>query len=295
MIRRRPALLACAAAAAGVLIIAAIDGSGVLRPLPAAAQVVRRMTHAWEELPGYEAEVSAGKWVSMGGGPQACRQWYSRDGAFILAASDQMGFRHVERWEGQTWDYYQPGVDLQVRMTLRNLDRAPYARWLITGFPSLGDLVRTIQDATETRVTGAAMTETGRQWIVDCRPRRLATPAGAGEQDRAFLENAFGRPWRVWLSETTSLPAHVIIGPETEQPFRVGIAAVKSGTPTLPADWRDVLGSGTKVRARLSLQVDVPSAESRAAARAAIQGRVGLWQRSMYARTHPGPTPSRRR
>jgi hypothetical protein len=285
--RRRVKTLPWLAAAVGVTIAGAIlaDLSGILRPLPEPQALLKRMETAWQKAPGYHAEVSIGDWGAGGAGaPSTSLQSFWKDGdELALATQDMAGFRHAERWKGEAWSYYQPGAEIQANVHVANSGEVPFARWFVTGYPTLGDLVTVVTQARDARVLGREPLTSGSAWTLECHPVLPAATGGAAVKGLSdFYQRHFTRTWKVWISEQTLLPVHIwMTGDPSEPVIRVGVDNLRLETPPRPADWREVLGDRRKPAREIPLRVDLRSPGALASARAQIQSKVDAWRKPL--------------
>jgi hypothetical protein len=285
--------IVCAVVALGSLVL--IDALGLLQRRPAADRLVRRFSDAWARLAGYEAQVSVGQEGGASAGPVSCFQWYTRGqgpqaGTLVIATRDVTGFAHVERWRGGEWEYYDPGPELEAKVSVSHLDALPHGRWLLSGFPTLEDLEEALRGARDGQVVGFQDGPRGGAWIVECRPQPpvLGSAVAAWEPAADFYAQRFRRPWRVWFANDTGLPTHVVIaGPPDGPSLRIGIEKLRPGPPPALADWKTAAGGHGQVRQRLQLRGDAASPASLDAARRRIQREANAWRRSLFPRARP--------
>ena len=273
-----------------VAVLALLDLAGLLRPHPSARELVHRMSAAWEKLPGHHAELSAG--LSSGGdGPTSSREWFRREGALIVGARDQMGFNHMERWEGPTWEYYQGGANLLVRVNVRNATSVPFARWRLSRIPSVADVVQVVRDAEDAQFVGNILTNAGIVWIIECQPKILGQKEEVRKSERDFDQVMFGPRWRVWLSAANGLPTHVLIGgTEPDQALRIGIQNIRPEPQLRPKAWQTLGGDRGIISQRVTLECDAQSEASMEKTRQAIRSRVDAWRKTLYGNQARSPS-----
>lgn len=274
------------------------DGLGLLRPRPPAARLIRELGQRWEAAAAYRAEISTGQWGQGAVGvPATSRQWYWKDrGELVLATQDMAGFRHAEHWQKDLWTYYQPGADLQVETRLAGTAEVPHAGWLVTTFPTVGDLVQALQSAGDAEVTGSEELSSGSAWIVECTPPMPVEALNLPESHpaRAFYRRFFGRRWKVWLSQETGLPNHLIIpGQGSEPAARIGVENLKLGPVEALADWRTSVTERVKAPRKLRFACNLRNGRDLPKVRERIDDSVNAWRAPLMRRGSGAGTRSR--
>jgi hypothetical protein len=278
----KPAIIA---ALAVTLALVGADALGLLRPHPSATQIAQRMASAWDRLTAYQADLSVGTTERGGAGPTSSRQWFDKREGLTLGTPDDLGFYHMERWNNTGWDYYQGGVDLLAHVTIRNATAVPYARWRLSRNPGLEDLVQAITSAGHWTFVQNATLDEGDAWIIECQPKTPAVDGATGTA-ASFYQDTFGRPWQVWISARTGLPAHILIGESSPGiPLRIGVQNLQVGPPSTKADWKRVGGQTGTVRQQMSLECDVQSQASIDATLRQIRTRVNTWKRTLLPKS----------
>jgi hypothetical protein len=284
IVKKRWSVLAAVSAAVVLSLGVVLDLLGVLRPAPSADRLIQEVSERWSRMPDYHAEVSVGRRA----GPTHSRQWFTTDGALTLAVRDPFGFTHAERWTGAEWQYYQGGPDLLVNVGIEDGDRVPFARWMVTGYPTLEDLVSVLRSSRDVQLAGSTGTADGPVWVLRFRP----DPMPGEGAPASFCRRTFDAPWTVWISSKTYLPIHVQINDAEDDPLRIGIENLRLGVVKPPEEWRSVVGEYQKVRKRLTLTCSATVEPEVEEVKQRIRQEVDSWRKTLFQSNSAGTEQS---
>lgn len=289
MTRRRIVIAVTAALAVFGSVLVVLDALALLQPRPPSAALLERMRQTWDNTQSYRGIIIAGPWRQ--GPPSGSEQWYHKNGDLVMLVKESGGFSHLERWRGATWEYFQPGAGFEAQVKVARFERAPYARWAISRLPSMEDLVRVLQEASDVRVLEPATITSVQAWVVECRPRFPATtPRYATHRQGTDFRELMDRPWRVWLADETGLPIHVLIGPDDPgSAYGIDVTSLKTGPAPIPKPWRKVFKGDSTVKRRYRILSDALSPDSLASARGRIEADAFTWKQSIYKRSGSQP------
>jgi hypothetical protein len=231
----------------GGLILA--ESLNLFKRVPKPAFVLGQMREAADALPEYQAKMMI--FGGVGSPGDTCSQWGKRDGDVVTSVQTMLGTHYVERWHGNTWEFYHPGLELQGKVTVRNLERLSCPHWLISGYPSVPELVEAIGGASDLVVEGVGEQFGEQVWVLNAKPNLLAADTLSKRGQPPLL----GAEWRIFVSQTTRLPSNIVPAVEMRSSAGISLTSIGALSSPAPSDWRELAGR-VKVSRRKSWECD---------------------------------------
>jgi hypothetical protein len=212
----------------------------------------------------------------VGSAGDTCQQWKNSRGEVVTLVSTMLGYKYVERWLGDTWEFYQPGLGLQGKVTVHNSARLVWPHWLVSGYPSIPEITSAIAQSRDLVVEGQGTDADRVVWSLRCQP----TLGKSAFSDNMLLQTG----WRVMLLKSTGLPARIQPSSPDAGMRGISISEIRPIDPPTGAEWRSLAGPVTATR-NLTLDCDAAAPDTVKAAVIRVRAVLDEYRQSQYPRT----------
>jgi hypothetical protein len=276
-----------AAGTAVLIALMAADVLGLFAPRPSPARLIQLMSRAAERLTHYSADMML---VNGPGGPgQFCTEWVTPGGDVTLRLTNSLlDTVEAQRWHGNRWETYRPDVKLERSVTCAHLAQLPHGRWLISGYPTMEDLVAAVREARNPRVVREESTESGPVWVIECEPL-FSNPNGPGRPWPPG-QQLLGERWKVMLSKEMHLPVRILPSDETRAGTEgINVLNLKLGATRPPEKWRELAADPAPKAKRLDLTCDAATPGTVGGLITRVRASDEAYRRTLYPKEAPLP------
>jgi hypothetical protein len=258
------------------------DSLHLFSPLPKPAQVIAKVQKAAAALPTYQARLMI--FGGAGSPGDTCDQWQNSQGEVVTRVKSMFGTQYVERWQGETWEFYHPGLALQGKVTVRNVARLTCPHWLISGYPTVQEIATALATANDCVVEGSGPDAGEDVWVLRCKPNLFGKGGLSTRAQPPFLTDE----WRLMIPHSTRLPNRIFpSGSNSTSMSGISLASVRASSPPVQADWRSLAGP-VRVAKQKHYTCDVANPASVEAVVKELRMQFQAYQRTQYP-MNPNP------
>jgi hypothetical protein len=143
-------------------------------------------------------------------------------------------------------------MGLQSKVVVRNADRLPSPHWLVTGYPTVPELVKSLSTASDLVVEGSGPQDGEEVWVLKCRPNLV----GEGSLSARMQPLLLTQEWMVMVPHSTRLPRRIFpVGSSGPQMSGIVLSSARPAEQPSGAEWRKLAGP-IKVTRRRSYTCD---------------------------------------